>query len=106
HDCSEGGLAVALAECCIAGKRGFRGAFVNLKGRKDAALFGETQSRIVLSIPPGHRPRLEKLGQKHRVILSLLGKVGGRRFTIPGYLNLPLEQIEQDWRGGATVPGK
>ena len=100
HDCSEGGLAVALAESCIQGKRGFRGTYVEFKGRKDAALFGEAQSRIVLSVPQKDRARLDKICQKHRVVLTRLGKVGGKRLTIPGYVNLPLDQVEQAWRSG------
>ena len=51
HDCSDGGLAVALAECCIAGAVGFRGSG-GISGRWDAALFGERQSRIVVSLAP------------------------------------------------------
>ena len=100
HDCSEGGLAVALAESCIQGKRGFRGTYVEFKGRKDAALFGEAQSRIVLSVPQKDRARLDKICQKHHVVLTRLGKVGGKRLTIPGYVNLPLDQVEQAWRSG------
>jgi len=48
HDCSEGGLAVALAECCVTGPRSV-GAAVDLKDeiRPDCLLFGESQSRIV-----------------------------------------------------------
>ncbi|HCE76172.1 MAG TPA: phosphoribosylformylglycinamidine synthase II, partial [Dehalococcoidia bacterium] len=45
HDCSEGGLAIALAESCIKGGIGFIGEF-ELGNRWDAQLFGEQQSRI------------------------------------------------------------
>ncbi|MDO8473458.1 MAG: phosphoribosylformylglycinamidine synthase subunit PurL [Dehalococcoidia bacterium] len=103
HDCSEGGLAVALAECCISGKRGFRGSYLNIKGRKDSSLFGEAQSRIILSVAPKNRAKLERLSQKNRVVLTRLGNVGGKRFSIPGYVNLPLDRIEDAWR---SFPGK
>ncbi|MEK7814527.1 MAG: phosphoribosylformylglycinamidine synthase subunit PurL, partial [Chloroflexota bacterium] len=55
HDCSDGGLAVALGECCIQGGVGFRAgaALSRLPGRWDVALFGERQSRIVVSLHPG-----------------------------------------------------
>ncbi len=53
HDCSDGGLAVALAECAILGGNGFSGE-PELTGRLDAALFGEAQGRIVVSLAPGH----------------------------------------------------
>src|SRR5438445_13130024 len=54
HDCSEGGLAVALAECCFNPEKLF-GAEINLKaGDPPAAtvLFSESQSRIVISVAP------------------------------------------------------
>ena len=49
HDCSDGGLAVAIVESSIQGNLGFGGT-VEIEGRWDAALFGEDQSRIVVSI--------------------------------------------------------
>ena len=51
HDCSDGGLAVALAESCVQGGVGFVAGAV-LPPRWDAALFGEGQSRIVVSLHP------------------------------------------------------
>src|SRR4029078_3510418 len=55
HDCSDGGLAVALAECCVSGPHAAHGAVVKLglgSLRRDALLFGESQSRIILSTRP------------------------------------------------------
>src|SRR6185436_6893979 len=56
HDCSEGGLAVALAECCISNREVPLGANVDLAPltqgksiRNDALLFGETQSRVIVT---------------------------------------------------------
>jgi phosphoribosylformylglycinamidine synthase len=53
HDCSDGGLAVALAECCIANREQQLGLDVALpstpEGASRATLFGETQARFVLS---------------------------------------------------------
>src|SRR5580700_5237696 len=60
HDCSEGGLAVALAECCMSGaeKIGARICLPRMNGssslpnqRLDVTLFNESQSRIVVSVP-------------------------------------------------------
>jgi phosphoribosylformylglycinamidine synthase subunit PurL len=51
HDCSDGGLAVTLAESAILGDTGFAGD-VSFEGRLDAALFGEAQTRIVVSLHP------------------------------------------------------
>ncbi len=54
HDCSEGGLAVALAECCIADRVRPTGASVDLRAWRDlpmrALFFGEAQGRVLLSV--------------------------------------------------------
>jgi phosphoribosylformylglycinamidine synthase len=52
HDVSDGGLAVALAECCIGGPEKPLGARIELRDmiRGDALLFGESQSRIVVTV--------------------------------------------------------
>jgi phosphoribosylformylglycinamidine synthase subunit PurL len=52
HDCSEGGLAVALAECCIAGNLGAAIALPAADIRADQRLFAEGGARIVVSIEP------------------------------------------------------
>ncbi|MCU0641850.1 MAG: phosphoribosylformylglycinamidine synthase subunit PurL [Candidatus Margulisbacteria bacterium] len=81
HDLSEGGLAVALAECAIlAGK----GAVINLADPlKDAPLlFGETQSRIVLTIAPDKIFSLSDIAMLYQVPCSIIGKVGGQKLTV------------------------
>src|SRR5439155_1518191 len=58
HDCAEGGLAVALAESCLSATNGPLGAEVVLSGhglREDSLLFGEPQSRIILSVKSADR---------------------------------------------------
>jgi phosphoribosylformylglycinamidine synthase len=91
HDCSEGGLAVALAESCISqtvgrGTPRLIGATVDLATvtgvRLDALLFGETQSRVVISVPAVQLPKV--LGQAR--ILGIpaerIGVVGGSELKI------------------------
>ncbi|ACA99656.1 MULTISPECIES: phosphoribosylformylglycinamidine synthase subunit PurL [Cyanophyceae] len=58
HDLAEGGLAVALAECCIGGKLG---ATVEITGtdRLDAILFGETCGKIIVSVAPDKQAQFE-----------------------------------------------
>ncbi|MBI4312661.1 MAG: phosphoribosylformylglycinamidine synthase subunit PurL [Chloroflexi bacterium] len=99
HDCSDGGLAVALAESAILGGLGFRGEFP-INGRWDAALFGEAQSRIVVSLPQGALPRLAALCAQEATPRVALGVVGGERFSIEGAVDLPLERIDHAWRHG------
>ena len=118
HDCAEGGLAVALAECCFTAAPGAGGASITLDDvmRRDALLFGESQSRIILSVSPGDLVRLRELASAHRVPLQVLGEVGGDRLTIAvreggragrvrnpvALVDLPVSDLEKRWRG--TIP--
>lgn len=81
HDVSEGGLTVALAECCILGGVG---AVCDIKtdSRTDFALFGEDQSRIIVSLSDSNALRLVQLLNEHGVPFNVLGRVGGDRFVI------------------------
>lgn len=72
HDCSEGGLAVALVECVLLGAAAFEGSF-ECHGRLDATLFGEAGARVVISADPDDAPRLEALARAHGVPLTHLG---------------------------------
>ncbi|MEE9324147.1 MAG: phosphoribosylformylglycinamidine synthase subunit PurL [Dehalococcoidia bacterium] len=99
HDCSDGGLAVALAESCIVGSIGFSGDWV-MEGRRDAQLLGESPSRIVASVEPQNLAKLEEMAQSCGVPLRKLGGVGGKRFIVKEIWDLPLEKIEEAWRGG------
>jgi phosphoribosylformylglycinamidine synthase len=81
HDCSEGGLAVALAESCMSNGYAMVGAEINLSqftGRLDAVLFGETQSRIVLSCAPQHVEEILRSG----LPVTRLGTTGGTSLKI------------------------
>lgn len=91
HDCSEGGLAVALAESCILSPTSL-GAMIALDTgtiRPDAYLFGESQSRILVSVPERSLSRLQALIAEAGVGHSVLGTTGG------GSLDIRLEGKEQ-----------
>ena len=80
HDCSDGGLAVALAECCMSGPDRALGAVVRLSPgrlRTDAVLFGESQSRVVLSAKPAHRQAILDRAKRLGVPAVVIGAVGG-----------------------------
>jgi len=83
HDCSEGGLAVALAESCMTGPK-LVGAAIELNGdmRADALLFGESQSRIVISFSEDALHGIETLAKKAGVPFFVLGLMGGQDFQI------------------------
>jgi phosphoribosylformylglycinamidine synthase subunit PurL len=102
HDCSDGGLAVALAECCILGNVGFQGgaALSQLPGRWDVTLFGERPSRIVVSLAPERLPELRRLAGELSVPLVDLGMTGGDRLQIGRGLDLPVSELADAWGGG------
>ncbi|MSQ40613.1 MAG: phosphoribosylformylglycinamidine synthase subunit PurL [Dehalococcoidia bacterium] len=99
HDCSDGGLAVALAESAMLDGLGFHGDF-QVGGRWDAALFGEAQSRIVVSLAFERVVDLERIAREEGVPWARLGVVDGSSFTLAGLLDLPVEEIARAWRGG------
>jgi phosphoribosylformylglycinamidine synthase len=99
HDCSEGGLAVALAESCLANGLGFVSHEWDIEGRLDAALFGEAQSRIVVSIAPKSSWKLQKMADRYQIAATKLGVVGGKRFILKGYMDLSLKEIGEAWYG-------
>jgi phosphoribosylformylglycinamidine synthase len=77
HDCSEGGLAVAIAECTMANRESMRGADVDLGAWSSvaprAALFGETQGRIVIST--AEPARVLAIAERHGVPAREIGRV-------------------------------
>jgi phosphoribosylformylglycinamidine synthase len=97
HDLSDGGLAVALAESCIAGNLGFRGEF-SVSGRWDAALFGEYQSRVVVSAPPEALPHIQAICTEEGVPYVRLGDCSGGSLVIDGLIDVPVSELEDTWR--------
>jgi phosphoribosylformylglycinamidine synthase len=90
HDCSEGGLAVALAECCMSNGDAMVGANVDLGAlgaRPDAVLFGETQSRIIVSCAPEHLEQIVNVA----LPVTVLGATGG------GALKIKTSRGELSW---------
>jgi phosphoribosylformylglycinamidine synthase len=83
HDCSEGGVSVALAEMAIAGGRG---ATLNWPYERHAAdLFGEAQSRVIVTIPADLYETLQEECQSVNVPIVRLGKVSGSELAMwPG----------------------
>ena len=99
HDCSEGGLAVALAECSIKSGTGFTGDF-SVDSRWDVTLFGERQSRIVVGLPEQSWDALARLASDSDVPTVKLGYTGGDRFRFNGLVDLPVSQISEVWNKG------
>lgn len=106
HDCSEGGLSVALAECCISCRTPV-GAELKLEDsgiRIDSLLFGESASRIIISLENRNLERLEEIAKENDVFLSVIGRVGGDKLKIKvkgkgSFIDLSLKEMEDQWRG-------
>src|SRR5258707_7864826 len=82
HDCSDGGLAVALAESALPKEIGLT---VNLALRGlpiEFVLFGEDASRVVLSCDPGKLARIQQVAQEYGLFADVLGETGGDRVNI------------------------
>jgi phosphoribosylformylglycinamidine synthase len=99
HDASDGGIAVALAECCWGGigAPGI-GAMVVLPGRVSAtALFGETASRYLVSVARENWAALEASAASHGVPVRRLGFTGGTRLEINGAISADVSELLATW---------
>jgi phosphoribosylformylglycinamidine (FGAM) synthase-like enzyme len=110
HDCSDGGLGVALAESCFSTlNRPSVGATVDLSATLHAAaeLFAETPSRIIVSFDASARARLEEIAAQFNCPLAVIGRVGGPdlRITIDAQpaISQNVRELETHWR---TALGK
>ena len=99
HDVSEGGLAVALAEAAILGERGVV-VDIALDGRWDAALFGEAQSRIIVTVAADQTGELERAVANAGAPLLRLGTTGGDRVAIGDLVDLSLVDVSERWLRG------
>jgi phosphoribosylformylglycinamidine synthase len=99
HDCAEGGMLVALAECCLLGGIGVKCPAIRPEPplRLDAAFFGESPSRYIVSVPSRAMPEVQSLARRHHVEISLLGLAGGDVLEFEGQLKLPLAQLREAW---------
>jgi len=124
HDISEGGLAVAIAECCMCpgasytdtgygpsfrtgglrvGQYTCIGAEIELEDdiRPDALFFGETQSRIVITVGQDNVGEIEEMGMEMDVPVKTIGKVGGERLVIRQgrsvLIDIPVKEMMKVW---------
>jgi len=102
HDLSEGGLAVAAAESAFAGP-GRLGCRLDLDGglRPDALLFGEAQSRILVTVAAAGLPALLELAAKRGVPAAVVGEVGGPAIRIAQkgsvLIDVPVDAARAAW---------
>ena len=91
HDLSDGGLAVALAEMCMASRRG--AAIDAGDGADHAILFGEDQARYLVALAEPDVARFEASAAEADVPLRRLGTAGGDRLSIAGRLDLTVRAL-------------
>ncbi|MGB3298622.1 MAG: phosphoribosylformylglycinamidine synthase subunit PurL [Phormidesmis sp.] len=107
HDCSEGGLAIALAESCISGEKGADITLSQGQLRLDALLFGEGGARILVAIAPEHKADWERYCQTRLEHMQLIGTVGSanapltikRSFQKPSdeMVSLSVQHMADQW---------
>jgi len=92
HDISDGGLAIALAEMCIASGKGMN---IELDAAQPhAALFGEDQSRYILTMPEDYANMFAANAEGSGVFFSRLGTVEGSQLVIGNYVSLSVEEMK------------
>jgi phosphoribosylformylglycinamidine synthase subunit PurL len=105
HDCSEGGVAVALAESCVTG-RAVMGCEVTLvtADRTDLALFGEGPSRVVIAVEAARAREFEGLMAESAIPWRWIGTTGGERLVIrvgpKMVVDVDAGQLGRAWRSG------
>jgi phosphoribosylformylglycinamidine synthase subunit PurL len=93
HDCSDGGLFVAVAESALAGNVGFS-ITTDATYRTDAYLFGEAQSRVVVSVTPAQQADFEAALVASGVACSRVGEVTTADFVVNGQLLISTAEAE------------
>lgn len=110
HDCSDGGLAVALAECCFSSlNRPAVGAEVVIAKTSAASLpgktmlFSESPSRIIVSFPETALAQMQQLAERANCPLTTIGNVSGETLRIQygddEAVSLTVSELEKVWRG-------
>ena len=109
HDCSEGGLAVCVAESCITQQIAREtprliGATVDLSAftdtRLDALLFGETQSRVIITCKPLDATKVIERAKLMGVPAARIGTVGGEVLSVKtagGEFTAPVSELHDAW---------
>ncbi|MFN2515877.1 MAG: phosphoribosylformylglycinamidine synthase subunit PurL [Pyrinomonadaceae bacterium] len=119
HDCSDGGLAIALAECCFTSpNHPSIGADIVLPNTlidslpEPSMLFGESPSRIIVSFPASSRSVLESIAERENCPFRIIGQVGGSRLRIrfdkekgdeaDEVISVSVSEIENVWRSSLS----
>jgi len=102
HDCSEGGLAVTLAESCFENGLGIN-VDIDEPISDEALLFGESQSRIVVSIAPDDLHKFEEITVSNSVPYMKIGTVQGGEYKFNELINLDVGEMKSKWETAIEV---
>jgi phosphoribosylformylglycinamidine synthase len=102
HDCSDGGLAVALAECCFKHEFGCEVRFP-VKYRADFELFGESHGRIIVSVSSDKEKALMGICNKHEQEYIKLGTVTKGRFIVGDYIEIDIKELKNRYETGIVL---
>jgi phosphoribosylformylglycinamidine synthase len=95
QDVSDGGLAVALAECCFAS-----GVGAHLQPTTQAELFSEDQGRAIVACCDEEVADVLQLATHHGVPAEPIGWTGGGRLIVDDSIDTPLEELRREWEAG------
>ena len=99
HDLSDGGLAVALAESCLAGKTG---CSVRPQGELTTFLFSESAGRALVTVAAEAEAELTNLCARIGVPATVIGVTGGPALEVSGGFSVPLDELAA--AHGAALP--
>lgn len=109
HDCSDGGLAVALAESCFSSLgREAIGANIDIESEltPTSMLFSESPSRIVVTVDAANLAEVERIAAQNSAPVSILGRVGGKALRIKlngeDIVETQVSELEAVWRTGLS----
>ena len=102
HDISEGGLAVALAEKCMAGHIGCVLTYPWI-GRAVESLFAESAGCAVVSVEHDNWAAFRHAADRHGVPVQMLGRVGGDRLVINDWISIPVERLAAVYESAIPV---
>jgi phosphoribosylformylglycinamidine synthase len=115
HDLAEGGLAVALAESCFGKEEGI-GAVVDQLDlvtpraadkkslRKDSLLFGESQSRVLITVKPEHKEEILRKAKSFSVPLYQIGRTGGKELHVGDAIRAKIADLREIY--DSAIPKK
>jgi phosphoribosylformylglycinamidine synthase len=104
HDCSKGGLAIAISELCMTNQIGCKISLEKVPGEKldvDRILFSESHSRYLLILEKKNLKKLENLLKKNKVSFNFLGQFKGDKIQFTNkaksIIDLRVDKAQKTW---------